>query len=323
LPVYTELSQRGFLALGIAFGLTLLAYPIAYLRKMHQVIEGSANHHSADVLLRPVTRVLHLTCIRRPRPRASFHFISQTLRRVQRYRIYLVLYGGVGLSVVVASVLRFSTMHSQIRVSVSSDGIRVAIAIVVFWIVAGLRMAFSSSGNQRGRWIFRFVHGHPPDFAQLSELLAGAKRWTLLWAAVVSACICAAFQAISPAELRTGRAIAAQALVAAAMCLLLTDAFFLNVTALPFTDEPRRGEENLAFTVLKYFTFFPLVAALPIRIDPWLEQSALHSAILIAAVLLAHWALDRRHRAIVRDQCNQLPLEDDEEDFPMKLGLRY
>jgi hypothetical protein len=47
---------------------------------------------------------------------------------------------------------------------------------------------------------------------------------------------------------------------------------------------------------------------------------------MIAAVLViaaAHLALRFRYQAIVRQHCNLPGLEDDEEEFPMKLGLRY
>jgi hypothetical protein len=323
LPIYNQLAKTGFLALAFVLGLTILTYPLAYIRKMHQIVEGAGAHRSADLLLRPITVFLHATVIRRPLCRAVFHFIGQTLRRVPRYRIYLVLYGGVGLSVVMASILRFSAIHQQIRVTVSPDGIRVAISIVVFWVVAGLRMAFTSSGNQRGRWIFRIVHGHPPNFPSLKEQLTGARLWVLLWTALVTAGALSILWAISPAELLTGRSMAAQALVAAGMCLLLIDAFFLNATSLPFTGEQPREQSNLALTVLKYFTFFPIVAALPLRIEVWLEQRALHFVILAVFIVAAHSTLEDRQNTAVRDECNQLPLEDDEEDFPMKLGLRY
>lgn len=106
-----------------------------------------------------------------------FHFISQTVLRVPRYRIYLVLYGGVGLSVVAASLLRFSVAHEQVRIGISPNGIRAALGIVAFWVIAGLRMAFVSSGNRQGNWAFRIVHGRPPYFATALELLRAAKIW--------------------------------------------------------------------------------------------------------------------------------------------------
>jgi hypothetical protein len=45
--------------------------------------------------------------------------------------------------------------------------------------------------------------------------------------------------------------------------------------------------------------------------------------IAAAVIAAAHLALAFQHRAMVRQHCNMPGLEDDEEDFPMKLGLRY
>jgi hypothetical protein len=323
LPIYATLARTGFCAILLAFLMAVLTYPLAYLRKVRQLVEGPGSHRAVNLLFRPINRVLHTTMIRGPLRRAIFHFISQTLLRVPRYRIYLVLYGGIGLSVVTASILRFTVNHQQIRTEVSADGIRVAGGIVVFWMVAGLRMAFISSGNERGRWIFRIVHGNPPDVHTLTEELSSARTWVLLWTAIVTFGACSIFRAIAPAELLTGQAIAAQILVAASMCLLLTDAFFLTVTSLPFTSEQAREQPNLAMTMLKFFTFFPLVAVLPLQVEPWIESSQLHFALLFVTVAAAHLALQSRQQSIIREYCNQLPLEEDEEDFPMKLGLRY
>jgi hypothetical protein len=323
LQIYATLARTGFCAVLLVSLFAIFTYPIAYLRKMRQLVEGPGSQRAVNPLSRPIDRVLHTTVISRPLRRAIFHFISQTLLRVPRYRIYLVLYGGIGLSVVTASILRFTVNHQQIGAEVSADGIRASVGIVVFWMVAGLRMAFISSGNERGRWIFRIIHGNPPDAHTLTEQLSSARIWVLLWTAIVTFGACFIFRTIAPAELLTGRAIAAQALVAASMCLLLTDAFFLSITSLPFTSEQAREQPNLAMTMLKFFTCFPLIAVVPLQLDPWIEKSPRHFVILLVAVAMAHLALQRRHQSIIREYCNQLPLEEDEEDFPMKLGLRY
>jgi hypothetical protein len=323
LRIYLTLARTGYLAILFVSLFAILTYPLAYLRKMRQLVEGPGSRRAMNPLLRPLAQVLHATIIRDPQRRSIFHFISQTTLRVPRYRIYLVLYGGVGLSVVAASILRFTANHQQISTEVSADGIRAAVSIVVFWIIAGLRMAFISSGNHRGRWIFRIVHGNPPDVRTLTEQLTAAKVWVLLWTVIATLGLCLIFRAIAPAELLSARAIAAQIFVAASMVLLLADAFFLNVTSLPFTSEQAREQPNLALTVLKYFTFFPVVAALPLQLEPWIEKSASHFVILVVAVAVLHLLLQRRHQSVLREHCNQLPLEEDEEEFPMKLGLRY
>ena len=323
LPIFHALAQTAIAATIAIAALAVLTYPIAYLRKMRQLIEGHGTQKTTVRLFRPFNLLLHRTILRPPMRRAVFHFINQTLPRVPRYRIYLVLYGGVGLSVVASSILRVDTLHQHIRITISPEGIRVALVIVVFWITAGLRMAFVSSGNQRGRWIFRIIHGNPAPYSTAIEQSRATRTWVLLWTGLFTLAAFIVLRLISPPELITPAATASQALVAAGICLLLTDAFFLSVTTIPFTGESSRQQPNLAFTVLKYFIFFPFIAALPLRIEPWIESSPRHLALAAIAFAAAHLLLRRRHHYIVRVESIQLALEDDEEDFPMKLGLRY
>jgi hypothetical protein len=323
LPIYTQLAHTALIATLAAAALALIAYPLAYLRRVHQLVEGAVTRSSRNPLARIFHLLLHLSIVRSPIRRAVFHFIGQTLVRVPRYRIYLVLYGGVGLSVITASVLRLIVVHKHLHIAISADGLRSAIAIVAFWVVAGLRSAFVSPGNQRASWIFRIVHGNPPGYASALGQLRAAQTWTLASALTVTLAALAASRAIAPAELLTAPAVAAQLLIAIALCLLLTDVFFLNITTVPFTGAPSSEEPNLAFTLLKFFTFFPLVIWLPVALEPWMESKPWRIAVAAAAVIAAHVALRFRHRAIVTTYCSQLPLEEDEEDFPMRLGLRY
>ena len=323
LPIFTTLAKIAGMALLLVTAVGVFAYPIAYLRRVRQLVEGPGTRTTRNWLGRPLDRFFHSTVVRPPVRRAVFHFISQTVLRVPRYRIYLALYGGVGLSVVAASIVRFAVVQQSVRMQISADGIRAALGIVAFWAIAGMRMAFVSSGNQQGNWAFRIVHGRPPDFKAAMQQLLAAKVWVLLWACAVTLMAGMALRTIAPPQLLTWQSTTAQILVTGGMCLLLTDVLFLNVTIVAFTGEPPRGQSNLAFTLLKYFTFFPLVAALPLGTEPWVEKSVEHMVIAAAVIAAAHLALAFQHRAMVRQHCNMPGLEDDEEDFPMKLGLRY
>jgi hypothetical protein len=323
LPVYATLAKTGCIALLMVIALAVAAYPLAYLRRVHQLVEGPGTRTTRSRVARPLDRLLHCTVARPPVSRAVFHFISQTVLRVPRYRVYLVLYAGVGLSVVVSSILRFAVIHGQVRMEVSTDGLRACLGIIAFWVIAGLRMAFVSSGNRQGNWAFRIVHGNPPHVQPSIEQFEAARIWVLLWASTITLGAGIALRQISPPCLLTWHATAAQIVVTGGMCLLLTDMLFLNVTTVAFTGEPPRDQPNLAFTVLKYFTCFPVVAALPLVAEPWVEESPLHMLTAIAIVISMHLALRRRHRAIVQQHCAQPAREDGEEDFPMKLGLRY
>jgi hypothetical protein len=303
--------------------LAVFTYPLAYLRRVRQLVEGPGARSARSWLQGPLDRIFNSTVVRPPVRRAVFHFINQTVLRVPRYRIYLVLYGGVGLSLIATAILRFVVVHDSVRITVSADGIRSALGIVAFWVIAGMRMAFVSSGNRQGNWVFRIVHGRPPVLESALEQLLAARIWVMLWACAITLTTGFVLRAVSPPELLTWPATAAQILVPCSLCLLLTDFMFLKVTTVAFTGEPTRDQPNLAFTVLKYYTAFPFVAAFPILGEWWVEKSVRHMVVAVLIVAAVHLLLRRRHRGIVRQHCSLPELEDGEEDFPMKLGLRY
>jgi hypothetical protein len=323
LPVYSRLAQIGCEATLVVAAIALLAYPIAYLRRVRQLMVGTGSRDTRNWMTYPLQGLIHRVLVRHPLSRAVFHFISQTLLRVPRYRIYLVLYGGVGLSVVAATIVRLSIVNRHVRMEFSSDGMRTAIAIVAFWLIAGLRLAFVSSGNQRGSWVFRAIHGRPPRFDSAMELFSAARVWVLLWGLLLTYTAYFILRTFTAGELLSWPATISQLLVAGGMCLLLTDIFFLHVTIVPFTGEPPREESSLAISMLKYMAFVPLVASLPVSVEPWMELSVLHCVVAVLVIAAAHMALRRRYRGVIWEHCNMAELEDGEDEFPMKLGLRY
>jgi hypothetical protein len=128
----------------MSYRVAFFHYPLAYWRRMPQLIEGPGKQDIRSLVARPIHQVLHATLWQISVVRAVCHFISQTLLRVQRYRIYLILYGGIGLSLTTASILRLDVVQKHLRVQIYPDGLRAAIPIAAFWTIAGLRMAFVS-----------------------------------------------------------------------------------------------------------------------------------------------------------------------------------
>jgi len=322
LPIYSRLAQVGCAATAIAAALALANYPTAYLRKVRGLIEGAGARSMRNRLLLPVERLLDATLLRNGTRRAVFHFVTRTLLRVPRYRIYLVLYGGAGVALVVASLLRFTVSHHHVSFMVPAEGVRSAAGIVAFWTVAGLRMAFVASGNERGSWVFHLVHGKPASFrAAMDELLA-PRLWVMLAAGVVTLGACALLLTVAPPELKTGPGLASELVVICGLCLLLTDIFFLHVDGIAFTGEATHRHSNLALTVLKYYAFFPVVACLPQFCESWIEDSVRNFCIAAAVIALIHAALAARHRRIVRERSELECREEDDEESPLSLGLR-
>lgn len=322
IPIYGQLARTGCLATLVVFVIAVLTYPLAYLRKTRQLVEGPASHRERNWTAGIISRIFHATIVRTPERRAIFHYITQTLFRVPRYRIYIALYGGVGLSIVIASVLRFSTVNNQVHVVVSTDGLRASAGIVTFWAVAGLRLAFLSPGNQQGNWIFHLVHGRPPEIGTALKQLSAVRIWALLFVAVVTGGAGLLTCAIAPPEFLTWRTVTAQILTAAGFCLLLTDLFFLHVTTVAFTNEPTGESPGLAMSVAKYFTFFPIVVWLSVVSEPWIEDRGWHYLAMPVGVAVAHWLIELRHREIVRQHCLLFDPDNRENLFLLQLDLR-
>ena len=241
--------------------------------------------------------------LRHPVRRAVFHLIGQTLLRVPRYRIYLVLYGSVGASLVAATILRFVVAHGQVHLEVAAAGLRAAIGIVPLWTIAGLRVAFTSSGNRQGNWIFRNVHGRPPRLATALEMFSAARIWAFAWSAVITLTAVVVFRAISPPELLTLPATAAQLLLAVGLCVILADAFFLNVTTVAFSGEPQGKTPNLAFTIFKYLLFFPPVVTFAAVVPIWMGHSLARFATVAVGVTAAHFMFQAGHHRMVKEYC--------------------
>lgn len=323
LPVFRDLARIGVIALITVVSVAFAMYPVAYLRRVKGLLEGAPSRARRNSIVTFAAGLIDSVAVRKPIGRAVFHFISQTIFRVPRYRVYLVLYGGVGLSVLVATVLRISVSGQQLHLEASADGIRVAVGIAAFWSITGFRTAFVSSGNQRGSWIFRLVHGTPAAFNAAIQQFTTAKTWVTLCSVGITLATVGILRLIAPPELLSANATAAQLLVGIGMCILLTDLFFGNVTIIPFTGAPMEGKSELAFTLLRFLTFFPIVTAVSAIVQYWTENNWLHLGMVALSVVVAHLWLQHQYRERIRLHSDQLALEEGEEEFPMKLGLRY
>jgi hypothetical protein len=127
----------------------------------------------------------------------------------------------------------------------------------------------------------------------------------------------------SHTEAHGWRVIAGQILVAIGSCVLLTNAFFLNVKIIPFTGEMVAEKRNLAIVLLKYVAaFVPWVLAVQ-NVEPWIEASASHMVMAILIVGVTHVAMQAIHRKLLSDHLSVPDLDEDQHRLFQTLGLRY
>jgi hypothetical protein len=315
---FSALAQTGLLATAAMVVLAAVAYSLAYRSRMRNVVEGSSAKSTRSWLAAPIMVLLHRTLLRVPQQRGIFDFIGQTLSRTPRHRVYLAMYGGLGLALVTSCALIFKLGHGRIGLALSTEGLRVSVPIIAFWTVAGLRAAFLGPADRRANWIFAVIHGKPGW-----DESAATRMWVLLWALLLTLGSILLVHLVAPPAPREWKQFVIQLFTGASLCLLLTDAFFLNVKTVPFTGRRSPSSMNLAHVLIQYFGLFPPLVLISLSLEDWIAVSPGHLLLAAIVAVATHAELLRRHRKILSDSVNLLDVDDDEEEFPQRLGLRY
>ncbi len=316
-PVFIGMAQIGWVATAAAIGLAAASYPLAWWRTTRGLVEGTAKRERRGWVAMPAGNVVRMLA-RTPGCRAIWQFIGQNLVRVPRYRMVLVVYGGLGAALLLATVTRVSVAHGRIAFFFSPEGLRATVPIVAFWAVSGLRSTFMAPADQRGRWIFRVILGKAG-----SEEIGAAKRWVLIWSTVL-ALVAAGFAfGFGGSQAQPGLFAADQIVVALGWSLVLTDLFFLNVTTIPFTGARSNTATNFALLLIPYLGFFPAIVMFTVALEPVLEASVGHLALGVGLMAGVHLVLRAIWRSRLADHVQRIDGDDGEEEFPMRLGLRY
>ena len=181
LPIFSELAKTGWEAMAVVLLLVVISYPLAYRRRMRYLVEGAGLLDTRNSAATGFSRLLHATLLRKPMQRGIYHFISHSLLRTQRHRVYMAIYCGAGLALVIAAAVLLKLGPGHLALALSPDGLRAAAPIVAFWTISGLRSAFLSPTDQRGAWVFRVILGKPR-----AEQLATTALWILSRALILT-----------------------------------------------------------------------------------------------------------------------------------------
>jgi len=315
---FQALAHFGWFATLLCTAIAALSYPLAWLRRTRSLAEGGARRSFRNPASVPLHGLLHRTIARSPATRAVWHFITQNLLRVPRYRMVLVMAGGAGAALVLASVSRLTLAPHHLFFTFSSEGLRSVVPIVAFWTVAGLRSTFLAPADQRGRWIFSATAGKPTVLH-----IAAARRWTMTVTIAFTGAGVLGIVLAEPPALLSDRFVTGQILTAVALSVLLTDGFFLKVHTIPFTGSKPNDAANFALLLIPYLGFFPFLVVFTVALEPQIELSWTRLLSVAAACYAAHLGLSVWHRRRIADHLRAIDADEDEEEFPLRLGLRY
>jgi hypothetical protein len=282
-PFAHEMTLYAIRGTVIAAVIVALTYPMAWARMRKIAVEGSSRRRTQpSSWLSPVIHAL----IRRPGERAVFHFIGQTIARNNRYQVYLAIYGGTGLAFAVACAVTFGEDVARMHPALSNYGLHAMMPLLLFWVIAGLRMAFAFPLNLSAGWVFRITGVSP------GECAAAARRWVLYCALGATLCIVAALRIAG----WNARHLLVQTICGLCLCILLTDAFFFSQQSVPFNQPRIPGKANFPLMLTLYVGVFPLFTLWVIHAEMQLERN-LTKLLLPALVALGiHGALGMLRR---------------------------
>jgi hypothetical protein len=313
--IFHTLARTGCWAALLMIACTLLSYPLAYRRRVRQLIEGASFIQNTSRTIGAIQRLLHASILRLPAQRAIFHFVSETILRNQRQRVMLAMYGGLGIATAVSEMLVLRPSAGHLHLALLPDGIRSAVPIMAFWSIAGLSSVLATPIDRRGAWLFQLLLGRA-----IAHHLSGTRIWITMWTLLVSLGTVLVLHPLSPASLRTASATADQLFISVSVSFLLADIFLLNVRALPFTHLRKASITDLPLRVLRYLVLFPCFVALLVGLEPWIEANVHHLLGLICIFGGLHLLLVHKHTQSVQDSAAVVAADAD--DFPQGLGLR-
>lgn len=316
LPIFIKLAHLAWLSVAVTIAFTLITYPLAYRRRVRQIVEGARATNASRPLSTPIDTLMHAVVTRSPAQRASFYFVQQTVLRLQRHRVMLAMYAGLGIALALANMLVFYITPGHIRPALLPNGIRAAVPIMAFWTAAGLSAIASTPVDRRATWVFRVLVGRPR-----SGHLSGLRRWITLWSLLVTFATAIALHILAPHSIHGTRPLLTQAIVAIGISFLLPDIYLFSTRSMPLTFQRRGSITDLPLMVLRNFVLFPVFVALIVNIEPWIATTPIHLLKTALFFATAHLLLRLAHQKYL-DQFTVDTAPDDTEEFPQTLGLR-
>lgn len=277
-PFALWMARRAGIATATVITGVLVVYPLAWVRMRNMAIEETVGGGAPRYTL--VHAALH-TIIRNPQERAVFHFIGQTMARTSRYHVYMAMYFGTGLALAIACATRVSTAHGLTQPALSRFGLHAVMPLLVFWTVAGLKMAFAFPMHLQARWIFRTTG------AELTRCLRASRSWAL-------GCGLAVVFAVTIVLLclrSTPREILVQAVSGICLCMLLLEGFFFAQTTVPFSRGRQPGKTSLPLLLTLYVGVLgPFLLAMML-FERKAEKNLPLLLCAISLVPITHWTL--------------------------------
>ncbi|MBZ5620649.1 MAG: hypothetical protein LAQ69_18280 [Acidobacteriia bacterium] len=249
--MFHDLAQLAWRALEVATAVFAVAYLAGYRRHARRVMESLETAGEGPGWLRVrFDRMVNRWLLPHPLERATFHFISDTILRTARHRLFLASYTGIAFALALPSIVKVGAKPGVPIVVLSSAGLLAIPLTLSFFAVSGLRAAFNLPAELRANWIFQVCESE-----ERAAHIRAARKWIVVMGIVPLFLLLAPFEFIF-----RGWALAlihlSFALVLSVLMLNLLLVWFRKI---PFTCSYFPGKTSMAgmaFLYLAGFAFY-------------------------------------------------------------------
>jgi hypothetical protein len=285
-----SLARQAMLLSAATFTITYFA---GYWRHARRVMQGVDAAPSGPGRLRAAfDRAVNRRLLPHPLERATFHFISNTILRSARQRLFLAAYAGIAIALAAPALIKIGLKPGTPLLAFSPAGLLVIPLTLSFFTVSGLRAVFNFPAELRANWIFQICE---------SEERVLHTRAARKWIVVMG--IAPLFALLAPFEIwfRGWRLGTIHLLFGLGLALVLLSVLLVWFRKIPFTCSYFPGKTSMAAMFLIYLLAFVTYSWTMAEVEQRLIGSPAALLVFfaaIAAVLIGLNRLERRERGI-------------------------
>lgn len=286
-PVFHELAVRALRSVEIAAAIFAVTYLAGYRRHARRVMESiESGFDGPGRLRRAFDRLVNRWLLPHPLERASFHFISNTILRNARQRLFLAVYAGVAVAVALPALVwvRSHPAPDRSLVEFTPAGLLTLPLALSFFAITGLRAAFNFPAELRANWIFQMAESE-----DRAAHIRAVRKWVIVMA------LAPLTAALAPFEIwmRGWRLATIHLTFALALALVLLHLLLVWFRKIPFTCSYFPGKTSMAVVTLIYIAGFVSYVLWMGKLEARLIDAPAGLAIYYALSILALAGLER------------------------------
>jgi hypothetical protein len=297
------LASMGLKAIAVSVPLSVIAYAAGY---RHSMLKGFQSAGIASYpfswFRRAWTLILRKTVLRGTIERAIFHFVAETAFRRQEHALYWGSFIMVGIALVYSGT--YAIRSGSISESAHFNVLLSFSLILSFFILVGLRFAFSVPADLNANWIFRMV-----DKQQLEAAFGGACKYMLC------AVLIPLLTILMPCYLVfwSPQVVVLHAVYVIALSLILIELLLVRFIKLPFACSYIPGKANLKLLWPAYVVGCIAYSYETTALERWALLDIGRYAVVIVLAALVLVGL-RRSRILFVKRMNEIRFEEEPAD---------